>query len=225
MHIILLPGMDGTGLLFEPLLREVNLKYAVTVITYPLDRKTTYPELVNEVLSKLPVTDEYIIVAESYSGPIGYAIACHPPANLRAVVFVATFISKPNRIMWIFSLLPMTQILKWTIPTFLLKHFLIGYNADEYLINLFIKAMKTVSSNVLVSRLQEMANLKLADETIKVPCTYILAEQDRAVSHTRVDEFKRVAPQLEVVTIAGPHGLLQLHPKECLQVIQRYMIQ
>ncbi|WP_457676365.1 hypothetical protein [Thiolapillus sp.] len=34
-HLVLLPGMDGSGLLFEPLLKAIPKGIAVRVISYP----------------------------------------------------------------------------------------------------------------------------------------------------------------------------------------------
>lgn len=219
MRIILLPGMDGTGLLFEPLLQVLPRDCATTVISYPSDRRTSYSDLIDYVKTRLPEKEDFIIVAESYSGPIGYAIACEPPPRLKAVIFVATFISKPNHFMWLFFLLPMNLVLKLTMPKWLLKHFLIGYDAEEKLVDLFVSALQTVSSHVLADRLKAMARLQPANNKIKVPCTYIAADQDRAVTYEHINEFKQVAPQLDVVTIPGPHGILQSQPAECAKVL------
>ncbi len=38
MQIILLPGMDGTGILFESLLKELSKDIEVQIISYPCDK-------------------------------------------------------------------------------------------------------------------------------------------------------------------------------------------
>ncbi|MCI5146853.1 MAG: hypothetical protein D3923_15345 [Candidatus Electrothrix sp. AR3] len=84
MQVILLPGMDGTGILFKPLLKEFSEDIDVRALSYPCDTKLSYSQLVEYVRKKLPEREDFILVAESFSGPIGYFLASNPPSNLKA---------------------------------------------------------------------------------------------------------------------------------------------
>jgi len=46
MLLILLPGMDGTGIMFEPFLERLSPENQVEVIAYPYDIALSYKELV-----------------------------------------------------------------------------------------------------------------------------------------------------------------------------------
>jgi hypothetical protein len=45
MHLLLLPGMDGTGRLFGPLLRALQPTLSPVVVAYPVDQPYGYAEL------------------------------------------------------------------------------------------------------------------------------------------------------------------------------------
>jgi len=57
MRIILLPGLDGTGDLFKPLLAQLSndIKSNIMVVSYPTDLELSYPALVEYVRGKLPL--------------------------------------------------------------------------------------------------------------------------------------------------------------------------
>ncbi len=54
MELILLPGMDGTGILFQPFLNSVSNGISTKVIHYPCDQEISYNELTNYVQKQLP---------------------------------------------------------------------------------------------------------------------------------------------------------------------------
>jgi pimeloyl-[acyl-carrier protein] methyl ester esterase len=75
LRAILLPGLDGTGRLFDPLLKELPADLRAEVISYPTDAILDYAALEQFVEAALPRRDPFIIVAESFSGPL--AIRLH----------------------------------------------------------------------------------------------------------------------------------------------------
>ncbi|WP_457668658.1 hypothetical protein [Thiolapillus sp.] len=51
MKLVMLPGLDGTGDLFKPFLELLPEEMNVTVISYPVNIKQNYEELVELVVS------------------------------------------------------------------------------------------------------------------------------------------------------------------------------
>lgn len=51
--LVLLPGLNGTAGLFDPLLSIATDDYVVMVIDYPVDEIKTYAELTEDVLEKI----------------------------------------------------------------------------------------------------------------------------------------------------------------------------
>ena len=98
MKIILLPGLDGTGTLFKPLSDVLPSTIESLVISYPPDEKLSYTELTAYVMDRLPTDEAYVLLGESFSGPIAYEIALRQPRNMHAVIFVASFLTPPQRL-------------------------------------------------------------------------------------------------------------------------------
>src|SRR5690349_18711401 len=94
MRLVLLPGLDGTGELFAPFtdaLAGVN----VQVISYPPDRPMNYAGHEAHVRERLPKSEDYVLLAESFSGPVGISIDASAPSNLRGLILCCSFASNP----------------------------------------------------------------------------------------------------------------------------------
>ena len=85
MKLVLIPGLDGTGDLFAPFVAALG-EVDTQVISYPPDRAMDYAEHEAHVRSLLPREGEYVLLAESFSGPVGIAIAASNPAGLRGLI-------------------------------------------------------------------------------------------------------------------------------------------
>ena len=97
--IVLLPGMDGTGLLFGPLAEAIGGGLQTVTVSYPPDIPLSYRELLPLVRSALPREAPYLLIGESFSGPLALMLAAEGPPNLKALLLVSTFIRNPIR--WI----------------------------------------------------------------------------------------------------------------------------
>jgi pimeloyl-[acyl-carrier protein] methyl ester esterase len=68
-RLLLLPGLDGTGALFDRFLTVLSKDIETRTIRYPDDSAMGYPELVGFVERQLSADKSYLL-AESFSGPI-----------------------------------------------------------------------------------------------------------------------------------------------------------
>jgi pimeloyl-ACP methyl ester carboxylesterase len=85
--LILLPGLDGTGDLFRPLLDVLPPGIDFLVVAYPADRPLTCDELLPILAEQIPPDRPLVLVAESFSGPLALRFAAAHPDRVRAVVF------------------------------------------------------------------------------------------------------------------------------------------
>jgi pimeloyl-[acyl-carrier protein] methyl ester esterase len=76
--IVLLPGMDGTGALFEPLLGVIPACFSTQIVQYPPDRPLSYEQLLPLVREQVPVDRRLVLVAESFSGPLALRFVILP---------------------------------------------------------------------------------------------------------------------------------------------------
>ena len=92
ISIVLLPGMDGTGTMFSELIASLPAGFEPIVVTYPTDKELGYEELESVVVELLP-KHPFILVGESFSGPIAISLAASAPL---AVMIVAKAIPKAH---------------------------------------------------------------------------------------------------------------------------------
>ena len=77
--LVLLPGMDGTGDLFAPLLSALPPALRTIVVRYPCDRPLAMPNW-RRTRARAPQDQPFVLLGESFSGPIAAAIAARRPA-------------------------------------------------------------------------------------------------------------------------------------------------
>ncbi len=222
MKIVLLPGLDGTGKLFTPLIEELDSSIEIQIINYDTQKKQSYQELFNYVMDNLP-SDNFILVAESFSGFIAYQIGLKKLDNLKHIVLVATFLQNPRPIL--LKLIPNSYILSLSIPKIVIKMFFLGFSTNNKTIELFQETIKTVSHEVLYFRLQEIKNLKLIKKKIKTPMTYIQANDDQLVLKRSLKDWENISHTLKVHHVDGKHFILQSNPKRCAKIINQIMLE
>jgi pimeloyl-ACP methyl ester carboxylesterase len=105
-----------------------------------------------------------------------------------------------------------------------MKRFLFGKDVENQTVHLFRKAQKMVRSSVLACRIKEISRLEGGERQIDIPCSYIAGGKDRLVSPGHFEEFRQIAPGIVLTEISGPHFIMQAKPKECAQVIKRYIV-
>src|SRR5688500_11525020 len=92
--LVLLPGLDGTGFLFESFVAAIGKSAEVIVVSYPPDNELDYISLEQLVRSRLPDRPS-VLLAESFSGPIAISIAASPPSGLRGLILSCSFARNP----------------------------------------------------------------------------------------------------------------------------------
>jgi len=128
-HLVLLPGLDGTGELFADFIAALPESWTATTVTYPTDRWLSYTDLRPFVSAAIPQSAPFVLVAESFSTPLAVWYAATNPLNLAAVVICAGFVGSPVRGWpeivkafakpWLFRLKP---------PRIIVDYFLLGQN-------------------------------------------------------------------------------------------------
>jgi pimeloyl-ACP methyl ester carboxylesterase len=219
MKVVLLPGLDGTGILFKPLTDILSKDIDIKVISYPTVYKVSYRGLVEFVMKQLP-NEDFILVAESFSGPIAYEIALRKPKTIKSVIFTASFLENPRRhVLQLTRFLPMKLIFALPMPDFVVKHFFLGSSADEQLINLFRQSVRKVSPSVLSYRLKAIGKLSVIQKACDVNAIYIQASNDKLVPDSSVEIFKKMCKNLNIFRVQGTHCILQTNPLACAEII------
>src|SRR5438067_2002800 len=104
MTWVLLPGMDGTGELFAPFLAQALRENVCVVARYPEGKVLTRAELLKLIYEVLPSFEDYILVAESFSGQFAIEIVASKPVRLSGLVLANSFATSPVRVVTRFAL-------------------------------------------------------------------------------------------------------------------------
>lgn len=220
--IVLLPGLDGTGDLFAPLLSQLSRAFIPQVVAYP-NNSATYEEHVSIVRASLPKKGRYILVAESYSGPVAVTIAAQQPHGLAGLVLCASFLRSPRamltRIRHVLRVAPPLRM-----PASVVMPFLLGSYATPSLRQLVSSSIRKVLPRTLLVRLSNIAQADVSNSAraIKVPCLYIRARSDRLVPRAAGEAVRKAIASAEVIDLAGPHLLLQSNATEAVTEIERF---
>lgn len=218
MKLVFLPGMDGTGDLFSPLIQLLP-NFDCQIIPLPEVGAQDYSSLTTYVRGCLPEED-FILVAESFSGQIGVVLAMEGIKHMKGIIFVATFLSSPRKLLLFLSKwLPISFLSSLPLSGYFHKVFFLGSSASSKLVGLFQSTVKRLPQNLIKARLNTMLTLKACSEVSDLPVGYIQAASDRLVPSNKVNEFNFCFRNLVIKTIDGPHFILQAKPEESAVVI------
>lgn len=226
LTIVLLPGLDGTGRLFDHLLATLPANLKPFVVSYPNDVLIEYNGLESHVMEQIPSNERFILLAESFSGPIALNIAAKGPRNLVAVILVATFIQNPLHDHFLrFQCFIGASLFRLPIPRSFVRNLLLGKDAPEILVSEFFDVLNSVDSKVLAHRLCLILNVNAKESLVKchVPILYLLATKDKVIKKHSLDFILKLRPDVESVSINAPHLLLQCAPLKASQVVVDFL--
>ena len=112
--VVILPGMDGTGIELADFAAALEPELHALVVRYPNDRPMGYAEHEQIARASLPSHQPFVLLGESYSGPIAVSIAESAPPGLIGLVLCCTFVRNPRpALSW---LRPLVRSLTHTDP-------------------------------------------------------------------------------------------------------------
>jgi pimeloyl-ACP methyl ester carboxylesterase len=220
--LILLPGMDGTGLMFEPFV-QAAAGFEARVVRYPA-ALTAYADCIAFARTQLPVDRPFLLLGESFSGPVAIALAAEAPEGLRGVVLSSSFARNPRpEWLWLRPLLRLLPPLQLPLP--LLRRLLLGKGASAALMHLTMAMLPHFPTATMKGRTLAVAAVDVTDllARIQVPLLALCASQDRLVPKAATAWVRAHRHQLDIVTLRGPHWLLQTRPEACVQAIQGFI--
>ncbi|MEO8504837.1 MAG: alpha/beta hydrolase [Acidobacteriota bacterium] len=223
LAIVLLPGLEGTGLLFRRFLAATPREFEPQVMPLPQAGNMAYSALADLILPKLPADRPYVLLGESFAGPLALEIARRRPAGLVAVVLCVTFVRPPSwswlRFFardWLFVARP---------PSLGFRLVLAGRHADAELLEEVRQARRSASGPAMAARLREVLSVdaRAALRDCPVPVFALHGQEDRLVRSGSAQTMRKARPNLAEVTLEGPHLLLQTKPRECWAAIADFV--
>ncbi|MCE9589201.1 MAG: lysophospholipase [Planctomycetes bacterium] len=216
--------MDGTGVMSEPFTRVLPPELPPAVLSYPPDRVLAYDQILPLVQKSLPCLEPFILLGESFSGPLALMAAAQSPPGLCGVVLCASFVRSPAR--WVPRMFHRVAGASASrlVPRFIQRKALLGRYVTPYLAQLLDRAHATVAPPVLAARVRAVLAVDVVAQlkACPVPILYLRGEHDRVVSERSLQIILREQPSVQVVTLPAPHLVLQTQPEAAARAIHAF---
>ena len=226
--LVLLPGLDGTGLLFADFVAELaqlTPQIEPMVVHYPTHQALGYGELEEIARSLLPKNRRFVLLGESFSGPIAISIAASRPTGLLGLVLVCTFARYPRALLRrLHGLAPFVPV-KGRIVA-LARAIAARQRIASAVEAKLAEASGKVSSHVFRSRISELLQVDVSSklEDINVPILDLRARKDGVVPNRAGEEIRRLGRRVTVVEMESPHFVLQALPKETAAAVRDFIL-
>lgn len=222
---LLLPGLDGSGRLFAPLLGAGPRAFRPEVLSYPPDEPLGYDDLVARVRRRLP-RGRFVLVAESFSGPVAVRLAAARPPGLAALVLAATFLHEPlNPVLHPIRGLVGARFFGVPMPAAVVRWFMAGNDAPDAIVREVQRAVGAVSPDVLAHRSAEALRVDVRADLarVEVPVLLVSPARDRLIRTDVTEEVLAIRPDAEVALLEAPHMVLQRCPHASLARIEEFL--
>ncbi len=221
--LVMLPGLDGTGKLFAKFVQALGSGVDTRIIAYPVDEPLGYEELELRVRAELPADRPFVLLGESFSGPIAIRIAAAAPAGMRGVILCGTFAKSPYpRLRWIGALsflIPVKALPRWARALVMWGSHAAGAPAQAD------RAIAVVARSVVRRRLRALLEVDAAGSLgrIGIPALILYGRHDRIVPGAATRFLAAGLPGAQLAPIDGPHLLLQAAPIACAAAVGRWL--
>ena len=221
-EIVLLPGLDGTGMLFERLQQQLPADaVCVTVVAYPADPSMTYRDYA-ALVTAIVGSRRVVLLGESFSGPVAVMVAAAMPDQVRGLMLSATFLQSPWP-GWLVRLA--SRFNPIAAPNSLRDIVLMGRRRDAELSSQISAIVAGMPAGIRASRMIEVSRIDVRAEFSRLTCP-ILALHDAAdwiVPKRQLEVAIRNKRDARVVIIYGAHMVLQTQPRLAAQHILKFV--
>jgi pimeloyl-ACP methyl ester carboxylesterase len=223
LKILLLPGLDGTGNLFEHFRKLLPSTLTSCVCPLPTDGDQRPESLAQNLAGTYLLNDDVVVVAESFSGPVAYELIRNYGSKIKGVVLVSSFLTVPRFLLRLARWLPL-RLFPWHwSPSWALRWFCVGSDASEDLVRQIKCAIASAPVPTIAERIRVLSGLSMPREKIRIPCLYLQPTNDRLVPKWHAAKLGSLCYDLKVLAIPGPHFLLQANPEECVAPLVEFV--
>lgn len=222
--LVLLPGLDGSGLLFAEFTASLAPEVEVITVSYPGDSAAGYSGLETIVRSYLPSNRPFFLLGESFSGPLAISIAASAPPGLLGVVLCCSFARNPLPLLAfarpVASIFPVK-----TLPLRWLDFLVLGRFSSPALRAALAAALARASPAALRARAMAALAVDVTAllRSITVPILYLCATEDRLIPASSATLIAALASDCRIVEFTAPHFLLQAVPALAAAEISDFM--
>ncbi|MBW8777435.1 MAG: alpha/beta hydrolase [Stenotrophomonas sp.] len=223
LPVVMLPGLDGTGLLSAHFVEAMQARgMQMLVLPMPARGPQDYTTLASILRPQLPASP-FVLLAESFAGPLAIELAVAGPPGLHGLVLSTTFARRPVP-------LPAAsaRILApaWPLPPLaLMARLLLG----QWRTRAKLRELGLAIAQVPASTLRQRAATTLRVDVrallpeLVLPTLCLHARQDRLLWPPSVAELQALLPDARHVSLEGPHLLLQARADAAASEVAAWM--
>lgn len=221
--LILVPGLDGTGVFFRPLVEALPAWIEPRIFAFNQERPRTYTALYGALEAFVAETPRCHVLAWSYGGPLGVMLA-HRRAQVSSLILASSFVRNPRpdlHILLTNATWPVIGLVRTVrrVPIWFGRR-----RADPYR-QAKAKVWATVSSGELAARLRTLPKVDVRRELACTtqPLLCLSAAADRVVPGSCTAEIRAARPDAVVVEIPGPHFALYFNAPAVAQTVAAFI--
>ncbi|UQA72775.1 lysophospholipase [Stenotrophomonas maltophilia] len=207
LPVVMLPGLDGTGLLSAHFVEAMQARgIQMQVLPMPARGPQDYTTLASILRPQLPASP-FVLLADSFAGPLAVELAAAPPPGLRGLVLSTTFARRP------------------VPPLALMARLLLG----QWRTRANLRELSLAITQVPAATLRQRAAATLQVDVrallpeLVLPTLCLHAQQDRLLWPPSVAELQVLLPDARHVSLQGPHLLLQARADAAAAEIAAWM--
>jgi pimeloyl-ACP methyl ester carboxylesterase len=218
-ELIVLPGLDGSASLRREFVALAGRRMSVRVIDYAAAPGQDYASLSDWLAPQMPQHRLFVLLGESFGGPLALMIAARRPTGLIAVVLVASFTRAPLRLAPARLAGVLGSLTRW-IPSAAIGWGLLNLRASDQVSEL-AGVVRQLRPDLLRERLQAVLQVDVRTHASKleVPLLVLEASVDRMLLGVGNDWPARA----QVQQLPGPHSLLQACPHAVTQTVTAFL--
>jgi pimeloyl-[acyl-carrier protein] methyl ester esterase len=222
--LVLLPGMEGSSLLFQPLIDSAPADVRLVPVSYPSGEQNGYDELLPMVLAALPVGVDFYVLGWSFSGPMALMVATRRPPGLRGIVLASSFVRRPVPLPRWMRHLARPALFRLYPRTYQVKALLSGTDVRG-LRHLVAEAHRLAGPAALACRARAAMAVDAREllSSCGVPVLYIRALADRLIAGHHADDVRALLPHVRIEDIPGPHMALVINPSLSWAALTRFI--
>ena len=221
----MLPGLDGTGIFFGPLLRHLPAWIDPVVITYPASGANDYKDLLPIVMDEVAALKSFVILGWSFGGPLALMVASQCPSQVSGVILCGSFVTPPRPGLVPFRFAISAPLIGLIRALRRLRLLIPGYATSELRRSKTI-TWRRVTASVLASRSRSALSVDARPQlrACSAPLMYLASTRDEVVSRASLNEVLAIAPQTQVAEVEGPHFALFTNPVQSAACIVKFLI-
>jgi pimeloyl-ACP methyl ester carboxylesterase len=218
--LLILPGMDGTGILLTALGDLLSSRRCVEVVSYPSDKPLGYDELTAFVVEHAP-KGQFVILGESFSGPVAIDVAAIERGRVAGLILACSFARSP----WPKWIAPIASTidLNW-VPRSIIEAALLGSAAGPELRASLRHVLASLPRGVLRARAAEVLRVDRRNRLREVICPILCLQGrfDRLIGKSALNKMISVQPRARVQWFDAGHMLLETHTDAAAEAINQF---